>query len=98
MAARAAVRREAAEAAEAARETAEQAALSAEFPAVEGEDEWVERDGEHRGHRTHMHYGISLMCQCGAVFGVASFVVGTDVPPPEPCPVCAARGIGETAP
>jgi hypothetical protein len=91
MAERAAQRRVVAEAEEACAEAAEQARLSAEFPAVKGEWDWVETDGPHRGHRRHGHNG-HVMCSCGEIVGVGCVAIDPDNPP-DPCPVCVARGI-----
>jgi hypothetical protein len=57
-----------------------------------GENEYVFTEGEHRGHRTHIHpgHGLAVICSCGAFTGIFSGVAEFG---PEPCPVCAARGI-----
>ncbi len=100
MAAAAAVRREAREAAGRERLEAERARLDAGFPALPGEGDVMGDPPyflgrEHRGHRSHRHpwHGNGIICSCGAVLGCFSIALTGDEPEPEPCPVCIARGI-----
>lgn len=94
MAARALERRAAAEAAR--REPAERkrAELDAAFPPLPGEDAWVDPEGPHAGHRSHMcwDYPGSFMCSCGELAGGCFSFVLPDEPLP-PCGICLARGI-----
>ena len=92
MASRAAFRSARTEAERLQREELEQTRLRAEFPPVEGEYDWAETEGEHRGHRAHTHHGI-VMCQCGEVLGIGSIVIDPEDWPLGECTVCAARGI-----
>lgn len=63
-------------------------------PPVPGEDEDLVSFGPHAGHRTHPHYGVGLMCQCGVMVGVSCLIISGEGPmSPESCPVCVARGI-----
>lgn len=93
MGARAAERRAAVEVAEAERRGEAYARLVAEAgPPLPGEHEYVFEEGEHRGHRAHIHpwHGLGVTCQCGAFMGIFSGVVEFS---PDPCPVCIARGM-----
>jgi hypothetical protein len=102
MAARAAERRVAAEAAEGVRQAEAYARLVGESPPrVEGED-WIVEDGPHRGHWEHAHesHPGHFVCSCGTRGGLFSYgiaITGTE-PELEPCPVCIARGIPQAAP
>ena len=92
MAHRARDRQIAGEAAEGAREAEEYLRAATENPPLEGEFGPLDYE-PHRGHWQHVHpahIGF-VVCQCGERMGVYSYVPGGT--PPEPCPVCAARGI-----
>lgn len=55
--------------------------------------------GEHRGHRTHIAFrvhGNGVICSCGALAGIFSYVAPSAeelAALPEACAVCEARGL-----
>jgi hypothetical protein len=95
MAGRMAARRAAVEAERKRVEAEDQARLSVEFPAVEGEHDYVETEGEHRGHRWHGHplHALVTVCSCGARELSDCAAITLDMPRDRACPVCVARGV-----